>query len=237
MTRADLDAARSGAERARYLAREILMDTPERWRHTIGVAKSAARVVGTLSSPGDREALLAAAWLHDIGYAAALRETGFHPIDGARHLEALGWPSRVTGLVAHHSAAVFVAQLRGLGEEIARFQCEDSPVSDALVYADQTVGPNGRVMSFDERLADMLRRHGPASANAAVNPRRAPVLGAAVQRVEQRLRMGHESARRRGSGPQPPAPAGQRTSSVDDSDRALGAVEQVLAHRAEQHAA
>jgi hypothetical protein len=31
---------------------------------------------------------VAAAWLHDIGYAPAIAEsgTGFHPLDGARYL-------------------------------------------------------------------------------------------------------------------------------------------------------
>jgi hypothetical protein len=30
----------------------------------------------------DRPVLIAAAWLHDIGYAPGLPETGFHPLDG-----------------------------------------------------------------------------------------------------------------------------------------------------------
>ena len=173
--------------RARDLAQRLLADLPERWRHTIGVARWAETVAGTLGSRGAGEVLMAAAWLHDIGYAAALRDTGFHPLDGARHLQAAGWRPRIVGLVAHHSAALCVAQVRGLAAEIARFPREDSPVCDALIYADQTVGPNGRVMSFEQRLADMLHRHGPDSPNAAVHARRAPVLRAAVHRVEQRL--------------------------------------------------
>lgn len=39
-------------------------------------------------------------------YAAALRDTGFHPIDGAKYLAAAGWPNRIASLVAHHSAAL-----------------------------------------------------------------------------------------------------------------------------------
>ena len=75
----------------------------------------------------------------------------------------------------------------GLGGPMGRFPFELSPVSDALTYADQTVGPYGRRLSLDERLADMLRRHGPASANARAHARRAPYLGAAAARVEARL--------------------------------------------------
>jgi putative nucleotidyltransferase with HDIG domain len=173
--------------RARDLAQRLLTDLPERWRHTIGVARRAEQVAATAGSPGEGDILLTAAWLHDIGYAAALRDTGFHPVDGARHLHAAGWPSRLAGLVAHHSAALLVARARGLAAEIDHFPRENSPVSDALIYADQTVGPNGQVMTVEYRLADMLRRHGPGSPNAAVHAEREPLLRSAVHRVEQRL--------------------------------------------------
>lgn len=173
--------------RARDLAQRLLVDLPERWRHTIGVARRAEQVAETVGSRSEGDILLAAAWLHDIGYAATLRDTDFHPIDGARHLQADGWPSRVVGLVAHHSAARFVAQAHGLSGELARYPCEASPVSDALIYADQTVGPSGRTMTVEQRAADVLHRHGPASAHAATHADRAPVLRAAVHRVEQRL--------------------------------------------------
>jgi len=173
--------------RAHDTAQQLLVDLPERWRHTTGVARRAETVAGTVGSSGASEVLLAAAWLHDIGYAARLRDTGFHSVDGARHLQAEGWPPRIVGLVAHHSAALCVAQVRGLATEIARFPHEDSPVSDALTYADQTVGPNGRIMNLEQRLADMLHRHGPDSPNAVAHAERAPVLRAAVRRVEERL--------------------------------------------------
>ena len=62
------------------------------------------------------------------------------------------------------------------------------PLADALTYADQTTGPDGEVMAIDDRLAEMLRRHGPDSHNARVHPQRAPAIRAAVLRVEQRLR-------------------------------------------------
>ncbi|GIF73047.1 hypothetical protein [Asanoa siamensis] len=139
---------------------------------------------------GEGDVLLAAPWLHDIGYAARLRDSGFHPLDGARHLRRIGWPLRIAALVAHHSAALSVARVRGLDEALTEFPREESPVSDALLYADQTIGPNGRMMTFDERLADMLNRHGPDSPNAAAHRDRQPQLYAAVRRVEHRLSAG-----------------------------------------------
>jgi putative nucleotidyltransferase with HDIG domain len=171
---------------ARHLARSVLADLPERWRHTMGVAYRATELAGALDDPADGDVLIAAAWLHDIGYAPALRETGFHPLDGARYLNRHGWPARLCGLVAHHSEAGCVAAVHGLADQLAAFGREHSPVADALTYADQTVGPHGRRMTVDERLADMLRRHGPGSANAVVHQQRAPLIRAAVARVHVR---------------------------------------------------
>jgi anti-anti-sigma regulatory factor len=173
---------------ARRLAETLLAEMPERWRHTVGVAGRAAELTDTLAGEADAGALVAAAWLHDIGYAGQLRDTGFHPLDGGLHLRALGWPDRVACLVAHHSEAICIAEAWGLADRLADFPREGTAVADALTYADQTIGPNGRAMEIDERLADMLRRHGPDSPNAMAHPRRAPLLRAAACRAESRLR-------------------------------------------------
>jgi hypothetical protein len=116
-----------------------------------------------------------------------VRETGFHPLDGGRHLQRHGWPLRIAGLVAHHSEALSIARVRGLADDLTRLPREHSTVADALTYADQTVGPGGHVMPFEERLADMLHRHGPHSPNIIAHPERTPLLRAAVHRIEHRL--------------------------------------------------
>ncbi|GAA0256992.1 HD domain-containing protein [Cryptosporangium japonicum] len=172
---------------ARALAGELLGVDSERLRHTAGVAGRAAELVDTVPAD-DRELLIAGAWLHDIGYAPALRATGFHPLDGADELRRRHWAERLCGLVAHHSGAAFVAEARGLADELGRYHDERSALSDALTYADQTVGPDGVRMRFEDRVADMLRRHGPDSPNASVHVRRGPYLAAVVARVEERLR-------------------------------------------------
>ena len=71
-----------------------------------------------------------------------------------------------------------------------QFPCEESPVSDALTYADQTVSPTGQPVSLDERIAEMLARRGPDSPHARVHPQREPYLRNAVARVTQRLAEG-----------------------------------------------
>jgi len=185
--------AASGLVRdARDLARTLLGDLPERWSHTIGVARRAAELTATLDDD-DPDVLVAAAWLHDIGYSDQLEDTGFHPLDGARHLDRLGWPGRISALVAHHSDADSVAAACNLHEQLSVYPREQSALADALTYADQTVGPGGRRMAIGERLADMLRRHGPGSPNAAVHRWREAYLRTIADRVEQRL-----TARRRG---------------------------------------
>src|SRR6266508_2813515 len=119
---------------ARDVAQAVLSGLPSRWRHTVGVARCAEELAATLDAD-DGEQLVAAAWLHDIGYAEDLVDTGFHPLDGARFLDRHRWPSRISALVAHHSGAAFVATARGpyllaVAERVER-QLRSSGVSRA----------------------------------------------------------------------------------------------------------
>lgn len=157
------------------LTHRILNAEPDRLAHSPGVARRAQFLTVTVE-PHQARLLVAAAWLHDIGYAAGLRETGFHPLDGARHLRAIRWPPAICNLVAHHSGARFVARVLQLDRELdARPFSEDS-VSDALTIADQTTGMHGEAMNTEDRMSDMLERHGPDSANARAHPQREPYL-------------------------------------------------------------
>ncbi len=62
---------------ARELAEGSLADPlPRRWRHVRSVARRARWAAEKLSLSDD---VVAAAWLHDIGYVPELVETGFHP--------------------------------------------------------------------------------------------------------------------------------------------------------------
>ena len=182
----DIDAAQL-VPAARRLARTLLRPLPDRWRHSIGVASRAVELADTVP-PGDRSILVAAAWLHDIGYSPSIQDTAFHPLDGALFLRAAGWPERICALVAHHSGARYMARATGYEQALRQFEFERSPVSDALTYADQTVGPRGQRLDLEMRLADTLRRHGPDSAQARVHQVRARYIRAAADRVRQRLR-------------------------------------------------
>jgi len=89
------------------------------------------------------EALTAAAWLHDIGYAPDLAKTGFHPLDGARYLARIDAPERIVSLIARHSYAVLEAELRGLGYPVAAFPDECGTLRDALWCCDLTTSRTG----------------------------------------------------------------------------------------------
>jgi putative nucleotidyltransferase with HDIG domain len=171
---------------ARTTAEMLLDGLADRWAHTVGVAQRAQELAITVD-PADRELLLAAAWLHDIGYSTALRTTGFHPLDGAAYLRQHGWPERICGLVAYHSGGLFIARAQNLDHMLDRYPNEQSPVSDALTYADQTVGPKGHPVSLDQRMTEMLARRGTNSLHAQVHHLREPHLRATAQRVQQRL--------------------------------------------------
>ncbi|MER6368586.1 HDIG domain-containing metalloprotein [Streptomyces mirabilis] len=171
---------------AATLAESLLPPLGNRWLHTQAVAARAQEAAAAVSRE-DRDLLVAAAWLHDIGYAAELRATGFHPLDGARHLESLGAPARLVRLVAHHSGAVYEAEQRGLSAELAVYEREDSSVLDALIFADMTTGPAGQSFDFNARIDEILVRYEPGSEvhNAISNAR--PYLGTAVERTQRRV--------------------------------------------------
>jgi putative nucleotidyltransferase with HDIG domain len=166
-----------------HLAEEL----PRRWTHVRAVAAKAERVARVLDET-DREALVASAWLHDIGYAEDLVATGFHPLDGARFLRSHGFDARVTALVAHHSCALVEADERGMSDELAaEFPYEQSVAADALWYCDMTTGPDGQDFDVVDRLNEIRSRYGPAHVVTRFIDRAAPEIIAAVRRTEKRL--------------------------------------------------
>jgi len=171
-------------------AAELLSELPGRWLHTEGVVGRARRVSEAMAEEEEGEMLVAAAYLHDIGYAPTIARTGFHPLDGALHLRELG-EERLAGLVAYHSGAEVEARLRGLGDQLAQFDRELSEVADALTYCDVTTAPDGSVVGVDDRLADIEdRRDADDPVVVALRVAR-PEIQRAVDAIEARLaRMG-----------------------------------------------
>ncbi len=153
----------AGVDDAAVLAETWLAgDLPRRWRHVQAVARRAAWAADGLSLSGE---LVAAAWLHDIGYAPGLAVTGFHPLDGARFLRRAGAGGQVVSLVAYHSCAQIEAGIRGLaGDLAAEFTPADPVLADVLLWSDMTTGPDGDHVRPADRLAEIRQRYGPGHA-------------------------------------------------------------------------
>lgn len=134
----------------------------------------------------ERPWLVAAAYVHDVGYAPELAWTRSHAIDGALWLRARG-RERLAGLVAHHSAARFEAYVRGLGRSIAAFAREESPTADALTYCDLTSGPTGTTMTVEQRIADIQERYPAGHVVRIALLFSLPSLLDAVRRTEARI--------------------------------------------------
>lgn len=166
-------------------ARRLLEELGRRWVHTVAVADR-ARVVAAIAEGTDADVLIAAAYLHDIGYAPGLNATGHHGIDGARHLRACG-AERLACLVAHHSGAAAEAEARGVAEELAAFPREASPTADALAYCDVTTDLDGRAVSLDQRLEGVVGRYGESHVVPTAMRAALPELRRAVTATEQRL--------------------------------------------------
>ncbi|MER7856819.1 HD domain-containing protein [Streptomyces bacillaris] len=167
---------------------ELSGSLARRWAHTQGVAKRAV----TLSQILDQDVglLVAAATLHDVGYAPQLAVTGFHPLDGARFLrDEHSADERLVRLVANHSFALLEAEERGLREELAtEFPLLEEPLLvDALVYCDMTTTPDGDRTTAQDRVAEIRSRYGDASVVGRFIRRAAPEIFASVERVEAAL--------------------------------------------------
>jgi hypothetical protein len=148
---------------AATLATDLLSGVGARLWHTRTVACQAQRASVHLEPPW-RQALVDAAWLHDVARSAELADTGLHCLDGARFLRRDGWAAETCQLVAWHSAPLAEATLRGLHHElIAEFDRPPKIACDALTWADMTSSPTGEIWGVEQRVAEILDRYPRAS--------------------------------------------------------------------------
>jgi predicted metal-dependent HD superfamily phosphohydrolase len=177
-----VDARAAEALAERCLAGEL----PQRWTHVRAAAATADRLRPAFTEQ-DADTLVAAVWLHDIGYAASLHATGFHPLDGARYLRSIGLDARLCALVAHHSGARHAARMLGLTRQLSEFPDETSLVRDALWFCDLTTGPTGRTVTFDDRLTEVRTRYGPTHVAPRSLTAATPDIRQAIEAVHSHL--------------------------------------------------
>jgi hypothetical protein len=179
--------ARQGSVRAaRELARALVGHDDRRFRHVTGAARAAAHIANAV--PGlDRPTLVAAAWLHDIGYSPSLTVTGFHPVDGALHLAEGGWDPGIVALVAHHSHSRVTAGYFRADAQLRAFALPPQPLADALAFCDLVSGVDGSGVTVGERLAELRSRRGPTPVPPLVREERYRMLAASAARVRRAI--------------------------------------------------
>ncbi|QIS10760.1 HD domain-containing protein [Nocardia arthritidis] len=168
---------------AEQIAGRYLRELPRRWAHVQGVARRADCASNVVD---DADLLIAAAWLHDVGYAPELVRTGFHPVDGAEFLTDHGVDERLCALVANHSCAHVESRRRGIALD---WPDERSALRDALWWADITTSPTGDQTDFDSRIAEIRERYGPNHIVTLSITEATPELAEAVLNTESRLQV------------------------------------------------
>lgn len=155
-----------------------------RWQHISAVGRLADRLDREVGLP---EAVRAAAWLHDVGYAPELASTGFHPLDGAAYLLRLGAPQEVVGLVAWHTGAAWEASERGFSQQLAEMPTPESQWLDVVTFIDLVTGPDGSVTTPERRIEEILSRYDASHAVHRAVQGSAPELLASAARARTLL--------------------------------------------------
>lgn len=174
----NLDAVRAESRR-------LVEPLGRRWLHLRAVGRCAESAAGALAL--DPVRFPAAAWLHDIGYAPDLIDTGMHAIDGARYLARQGWDPLIVSMVAHHTCAHLEAAERGLSDALNDFERPPADYEDAICFCDMTNGPAGDPVAAADRLDEIEVRYGPDHLVTRFIRKARPEILGSVSRVQDRL--------------------------------------------------
>lgn len=177
--------ATDGVNEARALADGLAEELPRRWRHVQGVARQADQLSAGLE-PAERASLIAAAWLHDIGYAPRLALTGFHPLDGARFLASAGFGPLLVRLVAYHSGAEIEADERHRLSQLAQIPEPPNELLRRLTAAAMTTSPDSDLVDPQSRIREILARYAPEHPVHRAASRSEDSLMATAQRIARR---------------------------------------------------
>lgn len=148
------------SSRARDLAEHLLGRDSSAYRHSQGAAAQARAIEGHLLGPW-RQALVPAAWLHEIGHGAQVAQTGCAPLDAARYLRYLGWDPEICRLVAWQGAGYARAKQLGLTDMLeSEFAEPEVGPYAAINWTHLTTAPDGARRSVDIGLEAMLNGDG-----------------------------------------------------------------------------
>lgn len=145
------------------LVRQLLADQPARIEHLLGVTHLARQISAEIDLPlPESDALSLAALFHDIGRAAALRVTGFHPLDGAIFLAHRAAPdSAIQAVLLHRFARDHVADHPAAASFYAVLaESNHCLITDLLNFCDLRISHEGGLVTLSERIKSILSRSG-----------------------------------------------------------------------------
>ena len=156
-------------EGAKKLLEHMLNSDENRYKHTLCVVKRVEEVIANYDIP-ESDALVMAAYLHDIGYNENIVISSFHPFDGGRYLLDGGWDLSIVKLVMYHTYAyqeIKKSRRLDLVSYYGKFMLtkEDKMRLDVLTYADLHSSHDGVACGLAERLAGVRERYGSDSDN------------------------------------------------------------------------
>lgn len=160
------------------------MEEP-RWSHVEAVAGAGIDLANLGYEVPD--VVVSAAWLHDIGYAARVADSGMHALDGAAWLMKRSSPAGLVALVGYHSGAALEAKERGLTEPFSALPEPDADMLDLLTMLDMTTGPDGRPVSATRRIEEILNRYPADDPVHRAVVKSAPTLLESAARAASRL--------------------------------------------------
>lgn len=173
-----------------------LFGDSRRGMHIRAVANRARELGPQLGLGADFEAsLVEAAYCHDIGYASAMTQTGFHQLDGAVWCAHRGYGDDFVSAVLTHSGAreeaALDARVRVIYASIPPIA--PSLLADALTFCDLRTSPTGERFTANERLHEIAARYGPDHLVTRSQPAAEPHMRAARMRVLRRIAEAHGS--------------------------------------------
>lgn len=156
--------APAGAVLDDVLAASFFPADSTRLAHMRQACRTAQRIVTQMGYEAAlAEKIVTAALFHDVGYSEKLRNTGFHPLDGAAYLAHCNAPEEVIEAVLWHSSTpVDIESLPEIKKIYDRFPTPDFDgiIHDAVRYCDFRTSPLGEAYSFGQRILELENRFG-----------------------------------------------------------------------------
>jgi hypothetical protein len=169
---------------------ELMPEQPRRLKHIAGVVARGRELSAELGADAALAAdIEQAALCHDIGYAGALKRTGFHPLDGAVFLAHRGASDTIIHAVLHHSGAREGAKSVPAAAphylELPAYAPDF--LSDAITWCDTQTSPDGERVTIAERVREVEERYGAGSATGRAMRAMEPEFVEIFQRMRQAM--------------------------------------------------